>query len=174
MDPKTYKDRMLNQNKLAAREWLYEAYDANYGEYPVFTLNRVPEGDLISLPKAYLEHYQDSTEIDFVDHYFHGRLDLWQKIKNLKSVKEEYDQWVEEAGLRRLSEGLKGLIKIAKNDDKQSSTAYKYLCDHALAKETKAKRKAGRPSNADLQKAKLLLLQEDEEVAAAFDRLSTN
>lgn len=125
-----------------------------------------------SLRKIYLSHIDDPTEVSFVDDAFQGNFEFWCRLKKSVIMRDTYSSWREEARQRYLAKNLRGIVSIAEDpDNKARFSALKYLCDTGFVT-GEDKRKAGRPSKAEVEGAKQQILKEDKELAEAFDRLS--
>lgn len=123
------------------------------------------------LKKKYVECFNDPTEVEFVDKYLDGDFGWWERCKNTKAFAATYKEWRTEARQRYLHSNIKGIVEIAADEsNKGRFAALKYLCDTGFV-EGDEKRRAGRPSKAEVEGAKEQLLREDKELADAFERL---
>lgn len=123
------------------------------------------------LRKKYVECCNDPTEVEFVDKYLDGDFGWWERCKGTTVFQRIYKEWRTEARQRYLKSNLKGIVEIAADEgNKARFSALKYLCDTGFV-EGEEKRKAGRPSKAEIEGAKEQLLREDKELGDVFERM---
>ena len=140
-------------------------------------LRDIPNGlsdamyDTEELHKLYISHFNDPTEVEFVDKCLGGDFGWWERCKAAKLFVPIYKEWRTEARQRYLHGNVKEIACIAADEsNKARFAALKYLCDTGFANEDE-KRKAGRPSKEEVAGAKEQLLREDKELSDVFDRI---
>lgn len=123
------------------------------------------------LKKGYVELFNDPTEVEFVDKYLDGDFGWWERCKATTEFSKIYKEWRTEARQRYLQKNLRGIVEIAADEgNKARFSALKYLCDTGFV-DGEEKRKAGRPSKAEVEGAKEQLLREDKELGDVFERM---
>jgi hypothetical protein len=99
---------------------------------PTFTIADEDHDGLYSFPKLFLKHYQDPTEMTFVNEVFEGDLKHWETFKTSVSVKPIYERLRRKADLMLQSDAIRRIVDIAMDDTNRNSfTALKYLADRA-------------------------------------------
>jgi len=85
----------------------------------------------------------DPTEYEFSQAVF-GSWKHWDRIRTSNFLAKYFEEWREEAEIKRRSGMLKAMIQTAKNDGSKGTTAAKYIAEQGWSK------KRGRPSKAEI------------------------
>lgn len=108
-----------------------------------FTLSEEDHDGLYSLPKLFLKHYTDPTEMSFVNEVFDGDIEHWEAFKNTKAIVPIYQKLRKKADMMLQSAAMNKIVSIAFDEsNKNNFTALKYLVDRKPAEPSKGR---GRP-----------------------------
>lgn len=108
-----------------------------------FTLADEDHDGLYSFPSLFLKHYQDPTEMAFVNEAFEGDIEHWEAFKNAKLIFPIYTRLRKKADMMLQSAAMNKIVNIAFDDsNKNNFTALKYLVDRKTKEPTKGR---GRP-----------------------------
>jgi len=120
-------------------------YDENYAVYTLKDQDHEYNGKTYpSIKRLYLE-MEDPTEYEFATKYLLG----WQHWKRLcanAALRKHIDEWREELELKIVSQGVRDMINLTGSEG-GSFQAARWLAERGWEK-----RKAGRPSKAEIDK----------------------
>jgi hypothetical protein len=150
--------------------WLTKAlfWEERHPDYtPSFTLrdeDRTENGVTYpSLKRIYLE-YSDPTEYSFAIEVI-GSWDHWQTLAKSFVFRPYIQKWRDELEVKLRSEALRAMRETAKHEGSKGTTAAKYLAEKGWEK------KAGRPSNAEIERQKKIHSGITSEIEADAERL---
>lgn len=136
------------------------------GRFPApFTLKSEddPVTGAKSLKRLYMEA-EDPTEALFAEEVF-GEQGHWWKLRGSQWFARYADQWHQELEDRLAAEGVRRMIAISKKTDKD--TAARWLAE----KGWKPKRKAGRPTSAEIERERKTAAEDASFYGAAAERM---
>lgn len=168
----TLAEKLKNYRMSGIKRLFKEFNSAVVGERlePLLNFDEDDDTTTLSLKKLYLKHWQDPTELTFVDTELGGRWDLWHKICDCKDFQRYLQPMKEEARARYLSNNIRALNKLAQEaDPKTQISALKFLTTAILNDSDSPKR--GRPSKKEIQQRTNEILQDDKELQEAFSRV---
>lgn len=135
---------------------------------PIFTIKErdfKKDGTVYySLKQIYLS-YSDPTEYTFATEVL-GSWKHWQKLCNNKFLGALINEWREELEIKLRSESIRSIIQTAKEGGHKGVTAAKYVSEHGWNK-----RKAGRPTTAEVKRETKVLSKLETEINKDLERL---
>lgn len=138
----------------------------------LMNLSETNDATTISLKSLYKKYWSDPTDITFVDAELGGRYDLWKRMCEHKQVGKEIEAWKEESRARFVAEQMKSIKELAEvSDPKTRMAALKFMCTTVLGSSESATGR-GRPSKKEIQQKTAEMLQDDEDIKAAFARIN--
>lgn len=157
---------------------LFTEFSASDKTYTLYTLQDEDKAEYPSLYRLYME-MGDLTEYEFATKYFYN-WEHWKLLCTLEWFIPHVARWREELDLKTKAEALKRIKEEAKDPKaKNTFSANKILIDRSWENsKPKAPRRAGRPSNEEVQgelkkevkEAKVL----DEDYKRVFGDYGTN
>lgn len=140
----------------------------------LMNLSEEDDDTTVSLKKLYKQYWHDPTDIEFVDAVMGGRYDLWKRMCEHKQVGEEIQAWKEESHARYVAEQMRNIKDLAdKSDPKTRMAALKFMCNTVLGSSEPSNTR-GRPSKKEIQQKTAEMLQDDEDIRAAFARIQVS
>lgn len=160
----------MSDRKSTEGRWLTKAlfWEERHPSYtPSFTLKSesIEKDGIIypSLKQMYLE-YADPTEYSFAVEVI-GDWDHWQTICDGYFFKPLIKKWREELEIKLRSQAVKAIINTASTEGAKGTTAAKYVAEKGWEK------RAGRPSNAEVEAERKIHAGIKGEVAEDAERL---
>ena len=171
MRPNDLKEYFKTYGKGAGKLFVESIQTSDAPFQPIFTMTDKESEDLYSFKKLYMEHYNDPTEVSFVDAVLGGRFDILKAIEKHKELKDYLQTIREEAHARYLKDTYKSIKEIADiSDPKTAIGALKFLCT-AVRGTDEVSSSRGRPSKKEIQQRTNEILSDDKEIQEAFARV---
>lgn len=147
--------------------FLEPLYNINYAIYTFKEYDYEYKGNTyIALKQKYLE-MEDPTEYYFAKEYFYS-WKHWQGMQGNKLLTEHFDEWREELEVRLRGQAIKDIIGITAEASQGSFQAAKWLADKGWDK-----RKAGRPSKAEIAREENIKSKIADEFSSDVNRMSS-
>ena len=120
-----------------------------------------------SIKRLYMR-IADPTEYEFAIQCFAG-WSHWRRIcDKTKLLHEHIEEWRAELEVKLRSEGVRGVMNEARGEGKSAMTASRWLADKGWAD----KRKAGRPTSAEVEGERKQQARIKDELSSDFDRIT--
>lgn len=155
-------------NSRLLKALFYETVNADKSTV-IYTLKDEDHEGFPSLYRLYMET-SDSTEYDFAVRYLDG-WEHWEMLCKCNWFKPYVSRWRRELEVKLRSQALKAIKDVADTrEHKDSLSANRFLLEKGWVK----KQEKGRPKQEDIEKAAILLAEDENKIKDDFARILGN